>query len=64
MRVEYITVIEASERWGVSLRQVQRLLAAQRIPGAKKYGRSWMIPDDAEKPADPRKEKKLPGQER
>ncbi len=60
--MEYITVIEASERWGVSLRQVQRLLAAQRIPGAKKYGRSWMIPDDAEKPADPRKEKKLPGQ--
>lgn len=60
--MEYISTIEASERWGVSLRQVQRLLADKRIPRAKKYGRSWMIPDDAEKPVDPRKEKKPPGQ--
>lgn len=60
--MEYISTIEASERWGVSLRQVQRLLAAKRIPRAKKYGRSWMIPDDAVKPADPRKGKKPPGQ--
>jgi DNA-binding CsgD family transcriptional regulator len=60
--MEYISAIEASEKWGVSLRQVQRLLAANRIPRAKKYGRSWMIPNDAEKPADPRKEKKPPGQ--
>lgn len=60
--MEYITVLEASARWGVSLRQVQRLLADNRIPRARKYGRSWMIPDDAEKPADPRKGKKPPGQ--
>lgn len=60
--MEYISAIEASERWGVSLRQVQRLLADNRIPRAKKYGRSWMIPGDAEKPADPRREKKPPGQ--
>lgn len=60
--MEYISTAEASQKWGVSLRQVQRLLADNRIPGAKKYGRSWMIPDDAEKPIDPRREKKLPGQ--
>jgi len=58
--MEYISASEASERWGVSLRQVQRLLAGNRIPRAKKYGRSWMIPDDAEKPADPRRDKKAP----
>lgn len=56
----YITVLEAAERWGVSVRQVQRLLADNRIPGVKKYGRSWMIPADAEKPLDLRKEKCLP----
>lgn len=56
--MEYISVLEASEKWGISLRQVQRLLAAKRIPRAKKYGRSWMIPDDAEKPVDLRNEKK------
>jgi DNA-binding CsgD family transcriptional regulator len=58
--MEYISAMEAAERWGVSLRQVQRLLAGSRIPHAKKYGRSWMIPYDAEKPADPRREKKPP----
>ncbi|MCE5328991.1 excisionase family DNA-binding protein, partial [bacterium] len=41
--MDYISVSEASERWGVSLRQVQRLLADGRIPNTKKYGRSWMI---------------------
>jgi len=60
--MEYISAMEASEKWGVSLRQVQRLLAANRTPRAKKYGRSWMIPGNAEKPADPRREKKPPGQ--
>lgn len=58
--MEYISAMEASEKWGVSLRQVQRLLAAKRIPRAKKYGRSWMIPVDAEKPIDLRREKKPP----
>lgn len=58
--MDYISAIEASARWGVSLRQVQRLLAAKRIPCAKKHGRSWMIPDDAVKPVDPRKKKKPP----
>lgn len=58
--MEYISALEASERWGISLRQVQRLLADNRIPHAKKYGRSWMIPDGAEKPVDLRKEKKPP----
>jgi DNA-binding CsgD family transcriptional regulator len=58
--MEYISAAEAAERWGVSLRQVQRLLADGRILRAKKYGRSWMIPCDAEKPLDPRQEKKPP----
>lgn len=60
--MEYISVTDASEKWGISPRQVQRLLADNRIPRVKKYGRSWMIPSDAEKPADLRKEKKPPGQ--
>jgi excisionase family DNA binding protein len=56
--MNYITVSEASQRWGVSLRQVQRLVSAGRIPGAQNFGKAWMIPADAEKPAGPRKEKK------
>ncbi|MEA5069272.1 MAG: helix-turn-helix domain-containing protein, partial [Christensenellaceae bacterium] len=50
-----MTAQEAAERWGVSLRQVQRLAAEQRIPGAQAFGRAWMIPLGAEKPADLRR---------
>lgn len=57
--MEYISSREACERWGVSLRQVQRLLIGRRIPGARKYGRLWMVPVDAERPIDLRKERKL-----
>lgn len=57
--MEYISATEASEKWGVSVRQVQRLLADHRIPYAKKYGRSWMIPWDTEKPVNKRREKQL-----
>lgn len=53
--MEYLSTLEASAKWGVSPRQVQRLLSRNRIPQAKKYGRSWMIPEDAKKPGDLRR---------
>ena len=53
--MEYITAAEAAEKWGVTVRQVQRLLADNRIPDAKRYGRTFAVPADAEKPGDPRK---------
>ena len=43
---------------GVSIRYVQHLLSENRILGARKYGASWQIPADGEKPKDPRKERK------
>lgn len=58
--MQYISAAEAANKWGVSSRQVQRLLAGNRIPRAQKYGRAWMIPADAPKPIDPRQVKKLP----
>jgi hypothetical protein len=66
--MEYITAAEAAEKWGVALRQVQRLLNENRIQGAKKYHRSWLVPEDAARPSDSRKvrekrqEKKTPPQ--
>ena len=53
--MDYISTQEAAEKWGVSLRHVQRLLHENRIAGARKYGVSWMIPADSDKPDDPRK---------
>jgi len=52
--MDYITAADAAEKWGVSQRQVNRLLAANRITGVKKYGKRFLIPADAEKPGDPR----------
>jgi hypothetical protein len=53
--MEYITAAEAAEKWGVKIRSVQRLAAEGRVPGARKHMRDYLIPADAEKPADPRK---------
>lgn len=56
--MEYRSTRETANKWGVSLRNVQRLLKENRIPGAKKFGVSWLIPAGAEKPSDPRRAKK------
>ena len=45
----YITVQEASEKWGVSPRQIQILCKNNRIPGATRLGRIWIIPNNIEK---------------
>ncbi len=52
--MEYITIKEASEKWNLSVRRIQDICKAEMIPGVKKYGHSWAIPSDAEKPADGR----------
>lgn len=53
--MEYISTKEAAENWGVTLRLVQRYIAKGRISGAKKFGGSYFIPAETEKPSDPRK---------
>ena len=58
--MDYISTREAACKWNVSLRYVQRLLADSRIPQARKYGVSWLIPADAEKPDDLRKARRQP----
>lgn len=50
-----ISVKETAEKWGIAPRRVQLLCNENRIPGAQRVGNYWVIPDDAEKPADARK---------
>lgn len=57
----YISVREASYKWGVSERRVNQYCVQGRIPGLSRFGRSWAIPADAEKPTDPRKAKQKRG---
>ena len=58
--MEEITVVQAAARWGVTVRQVQRLLAGGRIAGAQKRGRDWFIPASVDKPADLRQKPASP----
>ncbi len=52
--MDYMTLKEASEKWRVSVRQINYYCAAGRIPGAIKMATIWLIPKDAEKPIDRR----------
>lgn len=54
LKNDYITIAEASESWGLSQRQVQHLCTLGSVEGAVKFGRAWMIPQDASKPIDRR----------
>lgn len=53
--MDYIAAKQAAERWGISLRRVQKLCSEGRIPGVERVGRDWLIPRAAEKPADARR---------
>lgn len=50
----YIKISEASEKWGIGERRINTLCLEGRIDGAVKFGNTWAIPDDANKPGDKR----------
>lgn len=52
--MDYMTLKEASEKWGVTPRRINYYCSAGRIPGAVKMAKVWLIPKSAEKPVDGR----------
>lgn len=52
--MEFLSIRETSEKWGISVRRIQVLCSEGRIDGAVKIGYSWAIPKDAQKPSDAR----------
>ena len=58
--MEFLSAKEVAEKWNISRRRVQILCVEGRIPGAFKLSDVWIIPKDAQKPADRRKSKKNP----
>ena len=48
--MDYMTLKEASEKWRVSVRQINYYCTADRIPGAVKMAGVWLVPKDADKP--------------
>lgn len=52
--IGYMKIQEAAEKWGISDRRINTLCLQGRIEGAVKFGNTWAIPCDAEKPKDER----------
>ena len=52
--MDFISVREAANRWKLSERRVQKLCEDGRIAGVFRFGRSWAIPKETEKPLDMR----------
>lgn len=53
--MDFISVQQAAEKWGISDRRVRLLCEKGRVDGVQKKGRSYLIPADANKPADGRR---------
>lgn len=49
-----MTIKETSVKWSLGERRINTLCQEGRIPGVRKFGKSWAIPADAEKPKDER----------
>lgn len=52
--MEYLSVHQVADKWGISPRRVQILCNQKRIEGAMKIGYAWVVPADALKPMDAR----------
>jgi len=48
--MEYVSVAKMAEKWGLSERSVRNYCAHGRIVDAKLIGKTWFIPEDAQKP--------------
>lgn len=54
MAERYVSVKEIAEKWGITVRRVQMMCTGGLIPGAKKVGKLWMLPENAVRPPDRR----------
>lgn len=52
--MNYISVKEASNKFNISERRIQKLCEENRISGCTRVSGIWLIPDNAQKPADER----------
>lgn len=48
--MDFMTLKEASEKWGITPRMINYYCTDGRIPGAVKVATVWLIPKDTEKP--------------
>ena len=58
--MRYLSVIEVAKKWDVSERSVRNYCAQGRVNGAFLTGKTWNIPENAEKPERTNKRKDKP----
>ena len=58
--MEYVSVAEMAKNWGISERSVRNYCANGRIVDAKLIGKTWYIPENAQKPERVNKRKTIP----
>lgn len=56
--MELLTTSEMAEKWNISRRRVTTLCREGRIEGAILRGNTWLVPENAKKPEDPRRVRK------
>ncbi len=52
--MDYITIKEAADKWGLSVRRVQTMCSEAMIEGAIRFSDVWAIPENAKRPIDHR----------
>ena len=52
--MKYLSTTQIAAKWNCSPRWVAILCEGRRIKGAQKTGSTWIIPEEAERPADAR----------
>lgn len=57
--MNYLTTAEQAKIWNISQRRVAILCKEGRVKGAVLKGKTWLIPEGAEKPEDPRRVQKM-----
>lgn len=56
--MEFLTTTEMAEKWNITRRRIATLCKEGRVDGAVLKGKTWLIPEDAQKPNDPRRVRK------
>jgi len=57
--MNFLTTAEYAKLWNISQRRVAIYCKEGRIQGAILKGKTWLIPENTEKPKDPRKVRKM-----
>ena len=50
--MEFVSAKDKAEEWNISIRRVQKFCEEGRIDGVERLGKIWLIPKNAQRPAD------------